>query len=390
MWQSLCSFMRKRRNPERSASARHRAILNLEVLEGRCLPATRLWIGFAGANWNDATHWADITGAQGVPQTGDTVVFDPNSTYNGRQGTNNNSHQDIADLSIGTLQINPGYNQTISLDASLGVTGTVNMQNGTLGGVVHTLNLTEETAAFNWTGGTISATVNIGNDDPVRPRMNISGNAAKTLTQLGNIENWGTITWTEGNITVNRGALVNNDSQSVFDIQTNADVVLATGGMPAFVFNHGTVRKTQGTDTTTFAADFSNHYQLLLNSGTIEFTKQAYQLAGKTELNGGNLATSRTYYVTAGDLLGVGTILGSLSTDDRTRNGSGTGRVHPGLESTPGTINIAGDYTQTSGGTLSIDDQERAPHPPEGPVAGGAGAASHGGAGAAPRAAASA
>ena len=86
-----------------------------------------------------------------------------------------------------------------------------------------------------------------------------------------------------------------------------------------------------------------------MNSGTINFTGSAVS-KGTVTLSGGNLETSSTFYVSAGSLSGVGTIIGNLSTDDYNADGSGSGTISPGL----GQLNVTGNFTMTANGSFNV------------------------------------
>ncbi len=66
-----------RRPPSRPFRRRRPHGLGLEQLETRLAPATAIWTGMAGSNWNNMGDWLR-NGVPGIPQPGDDLVFPGN------------------------------------------------------------------------------------------------------------------------------------------------------------------------------------------------------------------------------------------------------------------------------------------------------------------------
>lgn len=66
-----------RRPPSRPFRRRRPHGLGLEELETRLAPATAIWTGMAGSNWNNMGDWLR-NGVPGIPQPGDDLVFPGN------------------------------------------------------------------------------------------------------------------------------------------------------------------------------------------------------------------------------------------------------------------------------------------------------------------------
>src|SRR4051812_35843752 len=103
-------FGRKARKPEtsRPGSRPRRTVPRLEALEDRLAPAGGttgvLWVGPAGGSWSTAANFKDlVSGVNRVPTADDAVVFDTSKSVGGVFGTNTNSTDNIAGLSIGGL-----------------------------------------------------------------------------------------------------------------------------------------------------------------------------------------------------------------------------------------------------------------------------------------------
>src|SRR5439155_744124 len=77
---------------------------------------------------------------------------------------------------------------------------------------------------------------------------------------------------------------------------------------------------------------------------TVGSSQDYTQTGGSTTLTGGNLTTGGLVDIRGGSLIGTGTVTGNVAN---------AGQVSPGAS--PGILNIAGNYTQTSNGTLNIE-----------------------------------
>src|SRR5439155_1390732 len=103
------------------------------------------------------------------------------------------------------------------------------------------------THSFTWTGGTISGT---GSTSLIAgSTLTISGAADKALAGL-TLNLAGTTTWSDsGNLVLANNAVINNQSGALFVI-LNDQSIQGSGSFG----NAGTLLKTEGTGTTTFAA----------------------------------------------------------------------------------------------------------------------------------------
>jgi uncharacterized repeat protein (TIGR01451 family) len=120
---------------------------------------------------------------------------------------------------------------------------------------------------------------------------------------------------------------------------TSGAIVLNTG---AATFNNaGTFQMTGGTSNTVSAA-FNNTGTVNANTGTLNFTGVYTQTSGATNLNGGGITSNTQLNINGGKLAGTGTVTGNVSIT------SGA-ILSPGF--TPGTINITGNYAQSSTGS---------------------------------------
>ncbi|HYX43099.1 MAG TPA: carboxypeptidase regulatory-like domain-containing protein, partial [Pyrinomonadaceae bacterium] len=263
-----------------------------------------------------------IAGANTIAGTynaSSTTNVNANATFSGTNITSVGSTLNVTGSA--TFNSNSITAPTINLDGTIGgsadlsptATGTLNF-NGTLNG----------TGTTNIAAG---ATLNLGGAQPQLKRV---------------LNNAGTANYSPTASMVFVGGTFNNQTGATFNVQSDTQL-FQSGGTNAFN-NAGTVRKTTGASEANFNLPFSNTGTVEVQAGTIRFASSYTQTAGLTFLNGGNFASNSTLDVQGGELRGAGTINGNLS------NG---GTLNPGTS--PGCLNVTGNYTQTSGGTLNIE-----------------------------------
>jgi hypothetical protein len=81
-----------------------------------------------------------------------------------------------------------------------------------------------------------------------------------------------------------------------------------------------------------------------VQSGSLSISGSYTQTSGATILAGGSISSSTPLNIQGGVLQGTGTIFGNVTS---------AGQVSPGFS--PGTITVAGDYTQTDSGTYAVE-----------------------------------
>jgi hypothetical protein len=189
--------------------------------------------------------------------------------------------------------------------------------------------------------------------------LNIGGTAEKQLWFTA-ITNAGTVIWSgTGPVfayTLQGSASVfENQAGGVFDAQADGEWFTYgwTFGYPlgSFTFNNaGVLRKTAGNGASSFyvgsfggPVTFNNSGTVESRSGTLNWNTEFNQTAGDTRLAGGSVGGGKLNF-TGGTLSGSGTINASVV------NGA---VVSPG--SSPGTLTINVDYTQTVAGVLQME-----------------------------------
>jgi Calx-beta domain len=308
--------------------------------------ATKTWDGGGdGAHWADAGNWAP----DGVPGATDHVCIDSATV------SFNSSAPAIAsleasprlDVTAGTLSITDAAQP--STIATLDLSG-----GGTVGGAG---DLTVGT--FNWgTGGVHSAPSN-ATSTTVTGALNLSGgglfNSGIPLTELSSRSlvlspgvdataqpgGFGNRFYVNGDARLEIGA----DAEGEATLSLAGGVGVSTVCCSAAVVNDGTLRKSSGTGTSEFGPT-------LQNNGTVEVLAGTLQPSGDFTNPGGGTVEVRsgTTFDPTGALTNNGTLKGAGTV---AANTTSAGTVAPGLS--PGTLTIAGNYTQTAAGTLASE-----------------------------------
>jgi len=248
----------------------------------------------------------------------------------------------------GTVNFNAGSSLTTAVSMSGGVLnlttgGTVTLPSLTQsGGVLAGTGIVDITGAFTWSGGTQD---NVGVTN-ANGGLTLSSGGSKILNNGRTLNNVGMATWTDGEFFIGNGAAFTNTMTGTFDIQHAGTRNFGGGvGGGSTVNNAGAMTKSAGGSITTVNAGFNNTGTLNANNGTLRFTSSFTQTAGSTTLNGGNFDGGITFNFSGGTLGGVGTITGNVNNTGAT--------VGPGMST--GTLNIAGNFIQSAGGSLDIE-----------------------------------
>ncbi len=268
--------------------------------------------------FGEGTHTLSATSS--VTGSGTLGIFTGSTVVNGSWTVSGTT-----DLQGGTISFNTAATTVNALlrgsdvagSGSLTVSGTMSW---TAGRIVNGATLI----------GTHGATLNLigGNEDIVGSTLN----------------NDGTVNWTSGRIRTGFGTHINNDG--LWIAQANNAIVNDYGGAQSTFSNSGIFRQ-QGSGTTTIAIDFINFGSVEILTGTLSFTGAYTQTGGVTALEGGSLSSTQTLTIQGGVLTGIGTIFANVV------NG---GELGPGasIGMDVGILNLAGNYTQTTTGSLHI------------------------------------
>jgi len=199
------------------------------------------------------------------------------------------------------------------------------------------------------TSGSLSNMTNVGT---------LRSAAGSTLAVAGNLTNFDTAsrTLTGGRFEVAgtmrlpvAGGIVNNAAQIILD-GTGSNLYAGNSGtvsaLAGFAFNASTGRfELRGGRDFATTGDFINAGAVEIGSGSLMFTASdgVYQQTAGSTLVEGSLSAAGGILLSGGMLGGNGSILGNIVN---------FGTLAPG--SSPGTLNISGDYTQVAG-SLQIE-----------------------------------
>jgi hypothetical protein len=229
------------RNPVRQFS--------VERLEDRMLPSTVTWINPAGGDWDTPSNWD----AGRVPIATDDAVIN----YANISVTHSSSVSDTANslTSQAAIALSAG---SLSLTNASVINNALNISGGTLtsSGDLAVSGL------IAWTGGTLSG----GGSLTAQGGIQISGQ--ETLDTLS-LTNTGSATCTGGTVTMQNGAVFNNNSSLTAQVASGfqANWVEGTGAVPT-VNNAGSLIMS-GSGIAQFALPFNNSGSVSLQSGVL-------------------------------------------------------------------------------------------------------------------------
>jgi hypothetical protein len=342
----------------------------LEVLHDRIVPATLLWIGPNGGSWSQQNNWIDQSDHNFVPQNGDTLIFDPNQTFSGKQGTSTRNTDDISGLQLASMEVNSGFGAVITLSQNLLLgngQGASNLSGGTLlidnttAGQSSYLEITRG-SSFAWNGGSLvnGLPTDIQNHTRVSD-LKIDPNASLYITgaatDLGlDLVNSGTVYFGPNSDVVLKGNYAAIENYGTFDIDNNQGIQPTP---PQFVdpgwgfhnYSTGDLEKVGGTGQSTIATVFLNEGTFGIQSGTVYLSGTSQrQFSGSTVIDAGcTLGTNATYVVSGGIMsgsAGTSTLTGNLEIDGGTFYVGG--QQQPGQ----GRFVVTNNYTQTGGTTV--------------------------------------
>jgi len=276
---------------------------------------------------------SDALSANGVINSGDINLDGSNDTLTDTASFVNNNYMweaaNAAATVAGDFSNNSGAEVRLGTDSSLSVTGTLT-----------------NAGQINMTGAGASLTADLTNSGPITLGANND-----TLTDLGDFTNNspGSLSLTHDTDKVTVAGTFNNNAGATVTMSGTNGLLSAVS---AFI-NGGTVSLTGSGDTLSAMA-FSNSGTVSIGANETVKTTGGHpgytytQTGGSTTVNGTLTAVASGVSLQGGSLLGVGTINGNLDNS----GGSVEPASAPGV---PGKLTLNGNYTQESGGTLTID-----------------------------------
>ena len=185
-----------------------------------------------------------------------------------------------------------------------------------------------------WTGGAISGSEKFLNEGDFEIRGD-----NKTLSVL--FSNEGSVIH-DGSTIFFDNATLNNTATSTYELRSGA--LVARGNSRNWTFNNsGVLNKTTNSNSIVDTI-FNNAGTVVVQDGTLSFTRGYTQFAGTTRLLGGDLTSSTPLNIQAGFIDGFGQI---------SANVNNSGVLDPGLGI--GVLNLSGDYNQSATGTLNLE-----------------------------------
>jgi hypothetical protein len=245
--------------------------------------ATVLWNSPGGGIWENPANWS--TGS--LPGPADDVVLDVNALDPGATLTHSSDatsiHSLTSNLTNAASIAFSGGSLTLGGASTLDNDTTLNFSGGTIGGSGDlTLN-----GPLNWTGGTMggAGTTNAGGG------LTIGGSASKALdARTLNITANTSATWTgSGDIAVGNGAVLDNQVNATFTVQTQGNQGISTFGVRGTFRNEGTFTKSASTGTTTIGTRFDNSGTVAVDTGTLALTLGGTSGGGFTVAQGAAL-----------------------------------------------------------------------------------------------------
>jgi fibronectin-binding autotransporter adhesin len=239
----------------------------------------------------------------------------------------------------GLLQVSGA---TVSIPNTLSIPN-LELDSGTLNGA----GAVTVTTAMTWTGGTQSGTgsTTLGSAGT----LTLSGTGTRTLDGRA-LNLAGTTTWTDGGtLSLANSATLSNQSTGTFTTQDDNDKSVTGSG--SFT-SAGTLTKT-GAGTTSVASGVSfstGGTSAIVNvqTGTLSVSATYTQTSGGTTnlSSGAALTSAGGVSIQSGSALaGAGTINGDVTN---------AGQLSIGDSTTTGILTVNGNFTQTSGGTLTV------------------------------------
>jgi hypothetical protein len=345
-------------------------------------------------NWSDGANWS----LEAPPLASQTALFIYNSFVKSFASTVDAAFTH----SIAVQNIDPSWGGTITVSGALSVTHNLTLGSGILGGsgtltiagqanqlaggiiAVASGGTFTNAGTLNWTSGQIGVdTSQFINTGTLNVETPYKGNLV--LTGAGTLTNDGTINETGyGSLALENGATLNNTSVGTFNLTNDCGISQVGGGT---FTNAGTLEKTGGIGTSTIApTSLDNPGVVAVKTGTMAVAATVTQVAGKTLRAGHWFVTSTPMVAAVLDITSAGNItsLGAGATvtlsGPRTAFGNLTflstidhgarfsllgglsfavaGALTNGGELTlsPSSIfTVAGSFTQTSTGSLTLE-----------------------------------
>ena len=316
-------------------------------------------LGGRGAVWNNtSTGIIDIQGDLTLLNSVGGSSINNAGTLQKSSGTGTANIGSPVDNS-GTINVQSGvleFDNVINLLDGSQITGSgkvlasntldisgFNTVSGNLEFSGNTLTGTGSINKLTWTKGNYDADLTIREGGELR----IDGPAVGLgdLQLLNNLGNQGTINWVSGRLLGGRGAVWNNTSTGIIDIQGDLTLLNSVGG--SSINNAGTLQKSSGTGTANIGSQFNNSGIVKILNSTLNFSGGYVQTEGNTILQRGALQSLTPLEIQGGQVSGVGNIIGNINNSGLLTPGSTAGEI--------GTLAINGNYAETNAARIDIE-----------------------------------
>ena len=238
-------------------------------------------------------------------------------------------------VSGGNLYADAGSTLVLNCTGS----NALNVTRGVIGGAGMTVNQ----GNFVWMGGNVVGSLT--NQSSQFTIQDTGGMIGVYEASSGTLTNAGTITHAAGaTLYLTYGSTLSNLTGAVYDLQGNTYTGNYPNNASAAFNNAGLLRKSGSGTASISGVSFNNTGMVEVDSGTLSIGSYT-QTAGTTDLNGGGLEFSSPAQILGGQLLGSGTINGSVVNIG--------GLLSPGRS--PGSIILNGDYTEGTAGALLFE-----------------------------------
>ncbi len=317
--------------------------LALTVLSASASARVCTWTANRSSSFSTSSSWSCSPSGSGAPTSADTVQFTSSSSRNCTISSA---------ASVAGMTITSGFNGTVTMNASLAVTGALSMAGGTLnagGGTLQagsisltdgTLMLSSDTTTvggdFINSGGTLTATAGtVVLTGSGTLSLGTSSLNALTINASGKTVTLGSGLLVGGDLTITSGKL----AASTWPVSVSGDWSNA-----GTFTSSGTVTLSGTSSSGTLKSGGSSFYALTINGSGGTYTLQdALTTADDLTLTAGTLAASSSNVRIGGDLnITAGAFTGGAGTVSITGNVAMTGGTYTGGS---GSLSVGGSAT---------------------------------------------
>jgi len=236
---------------------------------------------------------------------------------------------------------------TVNFNGASSTVDTLNFSGGTLSG---SGDLTVN-GAFNWSTAAGASFLSGSGTFTTAGTSTLSGTSLNSHRLEGRVwNNTGVASLTGAHFSLNSGATFNNSN--TFNVTTSSPIGMDSTGVGTNTFNNSGVVNwnTPGAAGISVMTAFNNTGTVNVNGGTMNVMTGAFSQTGTINVGSSTILRRTGGFTNAGVIQGVGAI--DVGAGNTLIN---NGAVRPGGAAVVGTLAIAGNYAQGSGGSLDVD-----------------------------------